>query len=168
MKTPLRLVPLDPDAIAAIEIDVAGFAAERGLDLGEHAALVGSVAHNSAVLGAHGGGDEPWWCGYLAVEQETALIVGTCAFKGPPRDGTVEIAYFTFPGHEGRGIGSAMAALLVSTAAESEHVTQVIAHTLPEMNASGTILTRNGFVHVGDVIDPEDGLVWRWERAIFG
>ena len=168
MKTPLRLVALDPDAIAAIEVDVDGFARERGLDAGEHAALIGEIARNSAALVPGGGTDgEPWWGGYLAVEQETSLIVGTCAFKGTPRDGSVEIAYFTFPGFEGRGVGSGMAALLVSTAAESSVVTQVIAHTLPELNASGVILTRNGFTRTGDVIDPDDGLVWRWERPTF-
>ncbi len=172
MKTALRLIPIDLDAIAAIELDVSRFGAERGLDLGEHATTISSVAAASAVIAAvadrHAAeSDGPWWAGYLAVEQETSLVVGTAAFKAPPHDGSVEIAYYTFPGFEGRGIGSAMAALLVSTAAESPAVTQVIAHTLPERNASGAILTRNGFTMTGDVIDPEDGLVWRWERATF-
>jgi [ribosomal protein S5]-alanine N-acetyltransferase len=40
----------------------------------------------------------------------------------------------------------------------------VIAHTLPEASASTRALGRNSFVHAGETIDPEDGLVWRWER----
>jgi RimJ/RimL family protein N-acetyltransferase len=38
------------------------------------------------------------------------------------------------------------------------------AHTLPEMNASCRVLEKAGFKRLGEVIDPEDGLVWRWER----
>jgi hypothetical protein len=38
------------------------------------------------------------------------------------------------------------------------------AHTLPQINASTRILTKCGFDRIGEMIDPEDGLVWRWER----
>jgi len=168
-KAALRLISLDPDAIASIEADVLAFASERGLDTGAYAELIGEMARANAALPSRGGIDgEPWWGGYLAIERETALVVGMCAYKTPPRDGEVEIAYFTFPAFERRGIGSAMAALLVSTAAESSEVTMVIAHTLPELNPSGLILTCNNFTRAGEMIDPEDGLVWRWERAVSG
>jgi RimJ/RimL family protein N-acetyltransferase len=40
----------------------------------------------------------------------------------------------------------------------------VIAHTLPEENASNRALRRNGFRLAGEVEDPEDGRVWRWEK----
>ena len=40
-----------------------------------------------------------------------------------------------------------------------------IALTLPEENASNKALRRNGFVYAGEVMDPEDGLVWRWEKG---
>ena len=40
----------------------------------------------------------------------------------------------------------------------------VIAHTLPQENASNRALLRNGFGFAGETIDPEDGLVWRWEK----
>ena len=33
-----------------------------------------------------------------------------------------------------------------------------------EANASTRVLTKCGFRHVGEVMDPEDGLVWRWEK----
>jgi RimJ/RimL family protein N-acetyltransferase len=26
------------------------------------------------------------------------------------------------------------------------------------------VLAKCGFQHIGEVIDPEDGLVWRWEK----
>ena len=41
---------------------------------------------------------------------------------------------------------------------------RVRAHTLPQPSASTRVLTKCGFRHIGAVIDPEDGLVWRWEK----
>lgn len=92
-------------------------------------------------------------------------IVGTCGFKAPPdADGVVEIAYFTFPAFEGQGYASAMAEGLMHHAAGAAAVRRVRAHTLPEGNASTRILEKLGFELIGQVIDPEDGPVWRWER----
>ncbi len=39
-----------------------------------------------------------------------------------------------------------------------------LAHTCPEPNASTRVLTKCGFRRVGEVMDPDDGLVWRWEK----
>ena len=40
----------------------------------------------------------------------------------------------------------------------------VRAHTLTEANASTRVLTKCGFQRINEVIDPDDGLVWRWEK----
>jgi RimJ/RimL family protein N-acetyltransferase len=101
------------------------------------------------------------WRGYFVVDDGRA--VGTCGFKGNPVDGVVEIAYSTFPPYEGRGYGTATAAALVRLALDTDASLQVIAHTLPEENASARILRRNGFRFAGEVMDPEDGRIWRWE-----
>ncbi|HEV7922967.1 MAG TPA: GNAT family N-acetyltransferase [Thermoanaerobaculia bacterium] len=101
------------------------------------------------------------WRGYFAVEETRAI--GSCGFKGNPVNGAVEIAYFTFPPYEGRGFGTQMASALVRLALETDASLQVIAHTLPEPNASTRILSKNGFRFAGEVMDPEDGRVWRWE-----
>jgi hypothetical protein len=46
--------------------------------------------------------DELHWDGYFVVDESTRELVGSCAFKTPPtEDGTVEIAYFTYPGSRG-------------------------------------------------------------------
>lgn len=113
------------------------------------------------------GASEPW-IAYLAREDagDDAPIVGTCSFKSGPRDGRVEIAYFTFPGHERRGIGRRMAAALVEIARHEPEAVEVLAHTLPEVNASTRILESLGFRHLGTVDDPEDGPVWRWARRL--
>ena len=44
-----------------------------------------------------------------------------------------------------------------------QYVSLVIAHTLPLENASCKILRRCGYERAGGMIDPEDGLVWRWQ-----
>ena len=106
------------------------------------------------------GFEEPWIC-YLALADETPI--GTCGFKSPPRDGRVEIAYFTFPEYEGRGFASEMAAELVAIAERQEPRVLVAAQTLPERNASHRVLEKIGFRHVDTVEHPEDGTVWEWQ-----
>lgn len=104
----------------------------------------------------------PWIC-YLAVLG--TKCVGTCGFTGPPTDGEVEIAYFTFPGHEGRGVATQMARSLVEIALKTEIPgLSLIAHTLPTRNASTSILAKIGFQHIANIEHEEDGLVWKWAR----
>jgi hypothetical protein len=108
--------------------------------------------------------DELRWSGYFVVDESTREVVGSCAFKSAPTDdGTVEIAYFTYPGFEGRGYATAMAGKLIVLASRSPVVRRIVAHTLPETNASTRVLERVGMTFVGEVIDPEDGRVWRWQ-----
>ena len=105
---------------------------------------------------------EPW-TGYLTIESDTNTVVGCCGFKGnPTEEGSVEISYFTFPEHEGKGFATAAAGELVAVARNHEAVQCVLAHTLPERNASCRVLEKTGFENAGEVIDPEDGIVWRW------
>lgn len=108
---------------------------------------------------------DPWIHGFALVHQSSGTVVGRCGFKGPPAaDGVVEIAYGVSPEHQGKGYATEAAAALVSYALSHEQVRTVRAHTLPESNASTRVLAKCGFHRVGEVIDPEDGLVWRWEK----
>lgn len=106
-------------------------------------------------------GFKPPWTGYLALCGEQ--LVGTCAFKAAPSDGAVEIAYFTFPGHEGQGIATAMARQLIDIAYATDRSLRIIAHTPPERNAANAVLGKIGFLLLGDYEDPADGTVWEWE-----
>jgi RimJ/RimL family protein N-acetyltransferase len=107
---------------------------------------------------------DPWTHGFSMVHRESGIAIGSCGFKGPPAgDGVVEIAYGVDTEHQGKGYATEAATALVIFAF-SERVRVVRAHTLPETNASTRVLTKCGFRYVGDVIDPEDGLVWRWEK----
>ena len=107
---------------------------------------------------------DPWIHGFAVVHREDRLVIGMAAFKGPPDDaGEVEIAYGIVPDYEGRGYATEAAAALVAFASRNDDVKRVRAHTLPATNASTRVLTKCGFEWIGEVMDPEDGLVWRWE-----
>ena len=107
---------------------------------------------------------DPWTLGFAVVHPERRAVIGSGGFKGPPDSmGMVEIAYGIVPEHQGRGYATEVARALVGYALESDAVKIVRAHTLPNPNASTTVLTKCGFRFVGEVIEPEDGLVWRWE-----
>lgn len=101
------------------------------------------------------------WIAYFALD-EAGTVLGTCAFKGPPENQRVEIAYFTFPEHENRGVGTAMAGALVKLARETDPSLIIAAQTLPHRNASHRILQKNGFVHALTLDHPDDGTVYEW------
>ena len=105
-------------------------------------------------------GYKPPWVGYFA--ETDGKLVGTCAFKSPPENGRVEIAYATFPEFEGQGIAKKMAAHLIRVAKAHDPNTLVTAQTLPETNASTSILEKLNFSCIGTVLHPEDGPVWEW------
>ncbi|HSJ65279.1 MAG TPA: GNAT family N-acetyltransferase [Gemmatimonadaceae bacterium] len=162
----VHLVRLD----AAVEQSLANDVEYRAALIHDDWARVATVVHRvvGRILTAPPVSvDELHWGGYFAVDHETREVVGSCAFKtAPSGDGAVEIAYFTYPGFEGRGYATQMARRLVELASRSATVRRVIAHTLPETNASTRVLEKVGMTCVGEVMDPDDGRVWRWELPV--
>ncbi len=107
-------------------------------------------------------GCKPPWCFYFVRLDE--LPVGVGLFKGSPAGGIVEIAYLVFISARGRGVATAIVRELVSIARE-HGVVRVVAHTLPENSPSTRVLEANGFTGPAEIVDPEDGSVWRWHLA---
>jgi RimJ/RimL family protein N-acetyltransferase len=108
---------------------------------------------------------DPWTLGFSMVNRSSCAVIGTCAFKAPPdAEGIVEIAYGVDPDHQGRGYATEATGALVDFAFKSSVVRLVRAHTRHGNTASERVLAKSGFHRVGEVIDPEDGLVLRWER----
>jgi RimJ/RimL family protein N-acetyltransferase len=108
---------------------------------------------------------DPWALGFAVVHRASGTAIGTCGYKGPPDpDGVVEISYGIDPDHRGKGYATETAAGLVTYAFGDSRVREVRAHTFEKANASTRVLTKCGFRCIGEVIDPEDGLVWRWEK----
>jgi RimJ/RimL family protein N-acetyltransferase len=109
---------------------------------------------------------DPWVHGFSMVQLDTGITVGQCSFKGPPdTDGVVEIAYAVASDQESNGYATEAARALVAYAFSIDQVTRVRAHTLPASNASKRVLAKCGFQYVGDINDPEDGLVCRFETT---
>jgi ribosomal-protein-alanine N-acetyltransferase len=106
---------------------------------------------------------DPWIHGFKLIHRASRAVVGSAGFKAPPsQDGVVELAYVVEEEHQGKGYATEAAAALTAFALSCEQVRTVRAHTLPEANASTRVLTKCGFQRIGEVQDPEDGLVWRW------
>ena len=105
------------------------------------------------------------WVGYFIVKQEK--VVGSCGFVGQPKDGKVEIAYWTFKEYEGQGIASFACKELVSLANRTNPVVTITAKTAPGHNASTRILEKNNFVFTEVVQDEEIGDAWLWTHHKF-
>jgi RimJ/RimL family protein N-acetyltransferase len=108
---------------------------------------------------------DPWVHGFAMARRDSGAVVGYCAFKGPPRDGVVEIAYGVNPDQEGKGYATEAAGALAEFAFGFDEVEIVRAHTRPDSIASQRVLAKSGFARVGDAVDPDDGLVWRFEKG---
>lgn len=109
---------------------------------------------------------DPWVLGFTMVRRSDGAVVGQCGFKGPPSpEGAVEIAYGVEPDEQGHGYATEAAGGMTEFAFQHEAVRLVRAHTLPESSASKRVLTKCGFTHTGEVVDPDDGPVWRWEKT---
>jgi RimJ/RimL family protein N-acetyltransferase len=104
------------------------------------------------------------WGPRFFVTGDPAELVGWGGFKGPPKEGVVELGYEIAESRRGRGLATAAARAMVVEAFSDEAVTAVIAHTLPERNASNRVLEKVGFTFDGQV--HEDGeVVWRFTLA---
>ena len=133
-----------------------------GLPASMNSELLDAVITATIDLYARLGFLQPW-TGFVAVMDE--VPVGTCGFAGPPEQGEVEIAYFTFPEFEGRGFATEMARQLLEIVRTAELAPAAIAHTLPQESASTSILRRHGFECLGVIEHPDDGPVWKWRHS---
>jgi [ribosomal protein S5]-alanine N-acetyltransferase len=159
----LEFIPGTRDAWVHLLHTPEEFAREHGVRI--HGSLQKVARMSLDFIGRFSPDTPVRWFGYLALDGASRQLVGVCGFKGPPVDGTVEIAYGTFSGFEGQGIATEMARFLVERARESGEVTRVIGHTLPERNASTSILAKLGMSFAGEA--EEDGMaVWRWEMPL--
>lgn len=108
--------------------------------------------------------DSDWWAPFFFIRQEDRTMIGLGGFKGPPdADGVAEFGYAIAPSCRNQGLATEAVTALVQYLFSISRVTVARACTLPGPSASTRVLEKCGFKHVDDVIDPEDGPVWRWE-----
>jgi RimJ/RimL family protein N-acetyltransferase len=165
----LRLLPYSPQQILALIESVEQFERHMGLPAAEGLRefyTSGEVSPTWFEQLRAATMADPWIHGYAVVERESNSVIGSTGFKGPPdENGLVEIGYAIVPRYQRRGYATEVAAALVAFALAGGQAKVIRAHTLPAPSASTRVLAKCGFRHVGEVVDPEDGLVWRWECA---
>ena len=127
----------------AVENDWAGFP--------EVVPFLVSAAHSAA---------PPEWGPHLVFDEDGTLV-GNAGWKGEPVDGVAELGYSVAPARQGRGIATAAVFELLARA-RAAGLAEAIAHTLPERSPSTSVLARCGFTKTDEVVDPDDGPVWRW------
>ncbi|QJX46672.1 GNAT family N-acetyltransferase [Hymenobacter taeanensis] len=99
-----------------------------------------------------GGKTAAGWYGWYAIlragaETPTNVLVGTGGFHGPPSpDGTAELGFSISNDWQGRGLGTELAAGLITHAAQTGMVRRLTARTTLENAASQKILVQNDFV----------------------
>ena len=166
----LRLAPWSPEHLLAMIDGAERFEADAGVRLADGLRDMFVSGEVSPAWVAHlrsAPGPDPWTLGFAVVHRDDDRVIGSAGFKGAPDDdGVVEIAYGITPSYEGRGSAPEAAKALVAFALERVDVTSIRAHTKPGNGPSGRVLGKCGFQQVGEVTDPEDGLVWRWERVV--
>jgi ribosomal-protein-alanine N-acetyltransferase len=160
----LAVVPASTAHLRALLRGDGTFEHEFGLRLA--ADLIGFDGMLEHALAALENGVEPRWSTHLFVHRVDRAVVGIGGFTGAPQQGAVEIGYSVAPGYRGAGLATAAARRLVARAEQSGDVRLVVAHTLPAPGPSTAILHRLGFVRVGEVVDPDEGPVWRWELEL--
>jgi [ribosomal protein S5]-alanine N-acetyltransferase len=104
------------------------------------------------------------WGPQLFFDDDGALV-GNGGWKGPPEQGRAELGYAVAPSRQRRGIATAVVRELIERAGRAGLRT-VSAHTLAEENASTKVLKRCGFTRTAELMDPDEGPVWRWELQI--
>jgi [ribosomal protein S5]-alanine N-acetyltransferase len=81
--------------------------------------------------------------------------------QGPPKDGAVELGFEIAEARRGRGLATAATQAMLAEAFADDRVTEVIAHTLAERNASNRVLEKAGFQYRGETEQEDEG-VWRF------
>ncbi len=152
--TSLGLVPAKAEHCRALAVSLGAFAGLLGADVAEGWPMFPESVPKEA-------GPMPW-ATYFFVHEADRVMLGSGGFKGPPKDGTVEIGYEIAPSYRGRGLGTEAAAGLVVFAFEHEDVRAVQAHTLARPGPSPALLRTLGFERVQELTDPEEGPIWQW------
>ncbi len=108
--------------------------------------------------------DENGWWTYFPIHKNDNKLIGSGGYKGKPTpEGTVELGYEIAPNYRNQGLATEMTKALIENALKDIRVKNIIAYTLGHENASTTVLQKCGFVKINELIDPDEGLVWKWE-----
>ncbi len=107
--------------------------------------------------------EKKWWT-YLPIFKEENILIGSGGYKGKPdQEGMIEFGYEIAAAYRNRGLATEMARALIKHALKNSEVKIVRAHTLAEENHSVKVLRNCGLNFMEEIMDAEDGKIWRWE-----
>jgi RimJ/RimL family protein N-acetyltransferase len=159
----LEFLPATRKALRMLAAEPDEFAEEYGVRLHE---VAQGVAQSSLEFMRTFSLETPsHWFGHFAIEAESQEMVGVCTLKGPPDGGTVEMAYYTFPGFEERGIATAMARFVLERARVLPGVKVVMARTPPGFDGAARVAEKIGMRFVDEEVE-EESVMWRWEIEV--
>lgn len=160
-KKSVRLVPLSPEAIAALaDDDLARASGEVGIELPEFLLTDRWLWELRRDQIAKDPGSAGWVARVaMSAGPSDGLVVGYAGFHGPPDEaGVVEVGYTVLPEHRRQGYARAILSQLLRQAAAVPEVRTVRASINPDNAASLATIAGFGFAQVGDQWDEEDGL----------
>ena len=162
----LRLVGADPDLARAMH--AGGAELERQLGARVPAEWPpplmddGPMLYTATML-------EGWppatpWTIYAMID-DAGVLIGVVAYKGPPRQGRVDIGYSVLEAFQRRGYASEGAIELIARAFDDPAVDRVVSETLDGLTPSIRVIEKCGMRFVGRTIghDPGDPEVLQYE-----
>lgn len=162
--TNIRLLPATVEHLVALQSDPIGFGRVIGSEVPDGwPEFPESIDFTIARLREQPDQAE-WWMHFFLLPDST--LIGSGGYVGPPQDGVVEFGYELAPEFRGRGLGTAAAKAMIDKATATGAVSMIIAHTLANENPSTGVLRRLGFTKTRELVDPEDGPIWRWELPV--
>lgn len=170
MQTPIKtlrlhLIPCDADILSSAIEGNESLAAKLNVSVPEQWSEFGVEALEYAREKLAESKREAGWWTYFPIHTEDNQLIGSGGFAGSPSpQGTVEIGYEIIEAYRGKGLATEMVKGLVRHAFEHKRVHTVIAHTLGKENPSTSVLRKCNFDIVAEINDPDEGMIWRWER----
>lgn len=158
----LRLINATPATLEQILAGDEALARHLDIAIADPWSEFGHAPFDYVLKHIHDTPEESIWWSWLPVLKEENKLVGNCGYKGPPKEGVVEIGYEVARDYRNMGLATEIAQTLIQHAFSYPDVTTILAHTLAEENASVRILKKCGFAFKGIVEDPEDGIIWKW------
>jgi ribosomal-protein-alanine N-acetyltransferase len=158
----IELVPLTVEDLSDIALSSPADALASALD----GALPPPHVAIRALSQLEAGTSAAWCVPFLIVAKPSGAILGGCGFKGFPVDGDVEIGYGVAKSARRRGVATLAVTELLGLAAASGIVRQVVAHILPDNDASSGVVSRLGFSRGLTIVDPDGEVVVRWVYPI--
>ena len=161
LPSPVRLRPLTGDELRAL---AAGHPAASLPPLAGAAALPPTFVLQRAAARLAGGGPPRWWMPCLVLRAD-GVVVGGCAFKGPPEAGRVDILYGIARECRGQGFATQAVREMVRLAFEGG-ATRVRAEIEAGNEASRRTVRACGFAAAGSWTDEDGTEVTRFELSI--